>query len=150
MPLLYANFTSLYKSIGEIADDFKNPRGQPWRIAEIPSTVQSKFKIRAWDAFASSDHKCWIMFEASQVDQTAVVDVSVCQKKHYVGKIQNSALTTLINRFGLPPERQNERSAPEPTPQPPAPNSSPTSTLSRRPAVPPRIHPAFLKRPPNQ
>lgn len=47
MPLLYANLTSLYKSIGDIAAEFKNPRGQPWKVAEIPSTVQSKFKIRA-------------------------------------------------------------------------------------------------------
>ena len=151
MPLLYANFTNLYKTIGDIAAEFQNPKGQPWQVAEIPSTMQSKFKIRAWDAYAKTEHRCWIMFEAVEVNETAVVDVSMCQRGHYVSKFHQTALTTLIHRFGLPPNRQAEDSTiPGPTPGQPAPPRASMSPLSRPPAVRPKIHPAFLKRPPTQ
>ena len=156
MPLLYANLTSTRRTINELGTDFKTPKGQVWRMVEMPTASQSSFKIRAWDTSTKDDHKCWIMFEASEVDRGTVVEASICQKRHYVGKMLNAALDTLISLYGHPPRGQTEQTtspgpAPvDPAPARPAPVRPSIPPRTQRPAVRPKLHPAFQKRPPNQ
>ena len=134
MPLLHTDLKTLYKSVSDIAAGFKDSRGISWNVAEIPSTVQSKFKIRASDV-APGDHQCWIAFSASQVDQGVALDTTMCNKGHYASKLHKGALAGLIHLHGLPPNADSDATG--------APAQPPSQRPSSGGSIP--IHPAFQK-----
>jgi hypothetical protein len=112
MPLLNTTHLEAAEAVKRIAGEFKNPRGVPWKVAELESATESQVKIRAWEHSEFSEHKCHVIFTIDDHGETSIVETSTCNDAHYASELEIAAITALNEEYGQEQAETSPAAAP--------------------------------------